>query len=97
MEVEKLSQCFSLVTAPLPFQGTGHISGLQEQALRHFLSVYYFSFDSEIKFPGTAAAAQSQGKSVAGFEMKQTEQARLFIRSKQIIVEKVRAATAGDK
>lgn len=37
------------------------------------------------------------GESVAGFEMEQTEQARLFIRSKRIIVEKVRAAAAGNK
>lgn len=42
-----------------------------------FCLVYYFSFDSRIEFPCPATA-----ECVRSFEMKQTEQARLFIRSK---------------
>lgn len=95
MRLEKLSQCFSLVTAPLMFHGTWHISGLQELALRHFLSclLLWFKFWDRVSL----CRCREPGESVVGFEMEQTEQARLFIRSKQIIVEKVRAAAAGNK
>lgn len=59
-----------------------------------FCLVYYFSLDCGIEFPcAAAAAAESQGRAWLAFEMKQTEQGRLFIRSKHIIVEKVWAAT----
>ena len=61
-----------------------------------FCLVYYFSLGSGIEFP-RSAAAESQGRAWLVSEMKQTEQGRLFIRSKRIIVEKVRAATAGNK
>lgn len=61
-----------------------------------FCLVYYLSLDCGIEFPSAvaaAAAAGSQGGAWLAFEMKQTEQRRLFIRSEQIIVEKVTAAT----
>lgn len=63
-----------------------------------FCLVYYFGLDSGIEFLCTAAAAaESQGRAWLVFEMKQTEQAGLFIRSKRIIVKKVRAGAAGNK
>ncbi len=83
------------------FYCTWHISDqLQELALWIFFClVYCFSLDSGIEFLHTAAAAaaERQGRAWLVSEMKQTEQGRLFIRSKRIIVKKVTAATAGNK
>lgn len=97
MQVEKLSQCFPLVAAPLMFHGTWHISGLREQALRHFLSCLFLQFRpwDWVSQRRRCCRCSEPGESVA--EIKQTEQARLFIKSEQIIVEKVRSATAGDE
>lgn len=58
--------------------------------------VYDFGLDCGIEFP--CSAAESRGRAWLGFfEMKQTEQGGLFIRSERIIVEKVRADAAGNK
>lgn len=70
-------------------------------ALGHFLSCLLPQFrlwDRVSPFTGAAAAAaaaaESQGREWLAFEKKQTEQGRLFIRSKLLIAEKVGAAAA---
>ncbi len=65
MQVE--SQCYSLVAAPLMFHGTWHISGLQELALRHFLSCLLLQFRFWDRVSLYCCCRREPGESVAGF------------------------------